>query len=176
MDGAAVNAMSAESEAESETKAVPDRTEEQLLRLFFGRNAERFLIYLHAERDKSNLFWTRMNFITFLAPVAWYFYRRMYLYGALIFLLPIVLTLLIPKLPHSALTGFGAALAVMSNQIYFHYARNKVARIEKRSDLPAEARDALIQRSGGTSILGAILGSVLTIAIMLLVIANASKG
>jgi hypothetical protein len=157
-----------------------DRSEEQLLRLFCGPNAEKFLQYLYEERDwnmvkagvmktPASIFFNRINFVALLFPVAWFFYRRMYLYGALIFLFPIVAGMLFPQFIKMLNFGVAIALAVIANQTYFYFARSRIARIEKRTDLSAQARDELIQKTGGVSIIGAILGAALTAAALSLI-------
>jgi hypothetical protein len=164
--------------------AETDRSMERLLRLFYGRNADKFLAYYYEERDfaiaragvkKPIGVMDRMNYAALFFPIAWYFYRRMYLYGALIVLAPIVIAMLFPSFSTSGNFGIAMALALMSNQVYFYYARQRITRIEKRVDLSPQARDDLIRRAGGVSIFGAILGGALTAAVFIIIITSIAK-
>ncbi|PJI43430.1 DUF2628 domain-containing protein [Ferrovibrio sp.] len=171
--------------AEAAPAAETDRSMERLLRLFFGRNAERFLLFYYEDRDWTNNrhgarrsvgYFDRMNFAAMFFPIAWFFYRRMYLYGAVLLVTPIVIALLFPSFSMSGNTGIAIAISVMANPVYFYYARQRVTRIEKRIDLSPQSRDDLIRRAGGVSIFGAILGGALTAAVFIIIIAGATKG
>ena len=116
---------------------------------FIGPNHLRLAPF--AERRRAPFCWPG-----FLAPQAWFLYRKMYLWAALVSAGP----LLIAYLPGLTFVGWGASLVgAFGLRLYLAHARATVARIRAGVADDAEAA-ALIARAGGVSRTGAALGLV----------------
>lgn len=156
---------------DGEVRAIRD--EEALLRMFVGRNPEPFVRILRAAQ--GNRFESGgLNAACFFLPIVWFFYRKMFLYGAIAMLAPFILALLISKAMSAAGIGLAVAIAFSSNFIYVTHARRRIARIE-RFDLAESVRDDLIRAAGGTSVAGALFGGAVSIAMVVVALASTSK-
>lgn len=146
-------------------------SEDRLLRLFVGPNADKFLqIHRRMEDAKSKKrggFFYGLNWIVLFVPIVWYFYRKMFLAGAAILLVPPILILVFPALATVSTGGLVGMLVVLSNRWYVERAIRKIRKIEELG-LPSDERDARIRQSGGTSKFGAFLGSLIYVAIFAL--------
>jgi hypothetical protein len=107
---------------------------------------------------------TSINWGALFFPVAWFLYRKMWLWGAGIVIVPGVLITLFPDLARFANTGLGIGCGVAANGLYVQMARSRIKAIERR-DLTEAERDALIAKSGGTSMGGLVFGALLTAAL-----------
>lgn len=121
--------------------------------LFFGRTGER-LAREHAQGQ-----WT-FCWPGFLFPQAWFLYRKMYGWAALVTAGPFVLERL-PGL--GGLAWGGSILGALGLKLYFRSAGRIVAAIRADSADEAEARER-IARAGGVSRFGAWVGALFTFA------------
>ncbi|MFQ5657716.1 MAG: DUF2628 domain-containing protein [Candidatus Methylomirabilales bacterium] len=140
--------------------------EEHLLRLFIGEKADSYL-----RNPRANM---GVYFVVVFFPIAWFFYRKLYLMGAGVTFGLILLAPVIAVVEES--TGFqffelfiALLLAGYATPLYMWHARRKVRDILKR-DLSPEEREALARKTGGTSVLGAVLGILIMVALVALAI------
>ncbi len=89
-----------------------------------------------------------------LAPQAWFLYRKMYVWAALVSAGPLLLAY-IPRL--GWLNWGGSLIGAFGLRLYLAYARRTIARIRETTDDEAEVQ-ALITRAGGVSRIGAVIG------------------
>ncbi len=118
--------------------------------LFVGRNRARLMALHRAYRDGASPFcWPGL-----LAPQAWFLYRKMYVWAALVSAGP----LLIAFVPRLALLNWATSLiGALGLKLYFASARRTIARIRAEAQ-DEEAARASIARAGGVSRVGAALG------------------
>jgi hypothetical protein len=118
--------------------------------LFVGRNRARLMAQYDAlGRGAWPFCWPGL-----IAPQAWFLYRKMYLWAALVSAGP----LLIAYFPGFAYLDWGASLiGALGLRFYFAGAETAIARIRAAAGDEDEAR-ALIARAGGVSWVGAIIG------------------
>jgi hypothetical protein len=118
--------------------------------LYFGSNGRRLSAQYEAMRRGAWPFcWPGL-----IAPQAWFLYRKMYLWAALVSAGP----LLIAYFPGVAYLDWGASiLGALGLRFYFCGAEAAIARIRARAADEEEAR-ALIARAGGVSWTGAAIG------------------
>lgn len=150
------------------------RSERDLLAVFFGKNSSRYLKKYDNTINKK--FAINFNFAVFFAPIAWCFYRKMYLYGALFLIIPVVIGVIFPSLLDS-LHYSAAVFAVLMDGVYIDYAQRKIKKIEAEP-LSDEEKNELIARTGGVSLPGLVLGLGITIGVLGLMVfsALAEKG
>lgn len=120
--------------------------------LFAGANHARILRVYDAFAGGGG----RLSFCWpgFLAPQAWFLYRKMYLWAALVSAGP----LLVAYAPKIAVLNWGASLVgAMGLRLYVAGAVRTIARIRAVAADEAEAQ-ALIVRAGGVSRVGAAFG------------------
>lgn len=85
-------------------------------KLFVGKNAEKFSALAEAEPNKRISF-KFFNWAAMFVGVAWFFYRKLYLIGAAIIAVPLVLILVVPQfaiLARRASGLFSAYLPILS--------------------------------------------------------------
>jgi hypothetical protein len=119
---------------------------------FIARNHARFMpLYdaLVSGRGVAPFCWPGL-----LAPQAWFLYRKMYVWAALVSAGPLLLAY-IPRL--GWLNWGGALIGAFGLRIYLAYARRTIARIRETAADEAEVQ-ALIARAGGVSRIGAAIG------------------
>ncbi len=126
------------------SETAPDEDAERGdLALFIGRNAQRLL------QPGARFCWPG-----FLVPQAWFLYRKMYLWSALVCAGPLLLAFLPGGLVLSWATSILGAFGL---RFYLAAAKSTVARIRAEAGDEEEAR-ALIARAGGVSRIGAAFG------------------
>lgn len=147
--------------------ASEERSEEALLRRFIGRNPEKLLkVY---KKQRQGKFANSMNWVVFfLGWHTWFFYRKMYLYGiagfALLLGLVALLELVAPQAATAGSAAANAMLAFYANVLYVRHARRKIGAIEQHA-IPEADRDRMIEKAGGVSWAGAVLGVGIVVAI-----------
>ena len=99
---------------------------------------------------------------------AWFLYRKMWGFGALLLVVPVVVGYL---LPGGGAIGLGVAFAMMAKSIYVQHAVVKIAKLRARG-----AGDAEIAAAGGVSVAGGIIGGVILGVAVLSVIAALALG
>jgi len=137
--------------------------DEELFCLFVGPNASKYIKTYRAIVEGDGRAWS-FNWVVLLAGLPWFFYRRMYLAGIGILILPILLAVLFPGFAQAGIPGFAAVLAVMANRWYVNTA---IARIDKirALDLPPDEQAKRIYLAGGVSIAGAVFGAVIVLSL-----------
>lgn len=164
-------AVSDESDDDGRSKEVsaddgdaPARDERTLLAMFVGPNAERYLMIYDSnyggQAARKVFSRAKANFIAGFFPLPWFFYRKLYLEGTALILLPFLLGYLFPNFAGKGISGMFVAIIIIANDYYVNRALRKIARIEKSGE-PIEKRDARIRRAGGVSIAGAVVGAVI---------------
>jgi hypothetical protein len=122
----------------------PDELQD--LATFFGPNPERFVAIYEKMRDQPG--WWKPNFTAGYLGFVWFFYRKMYVAGALLTVLPIVLEFVMPiagiALGSSIITGMCA------NRAYIAHALSRIKKA-RELDLEGEERAAYLRRAGGVS-------------------------
>lgn len=138
------------------------RDEELLLRLFIGPNADTFIdVYRALVEGRSK---TSLNWAAVFVPTIWFFYRKMWLWGAGITVVPAIFFTFFPDMSRFAAIGLAVACGITANSLYVDMARKHVAAIKRRAQ-PEEARNAQIAKAGGISVAGLLLGLLLTTAL-----------
>jgi hypothetical protein len=120
------------------------------LAVYVGRGAGKLMARYDATRRGAWPFcWPGL-----IAPQAWFLYRKMYLWAALVSAGP----LLFAYVPGLGYLDWGASLfGAMGLKFYFSGAEAAIARIRASAAGEEEAR-ALIARAGGVSWTGAVVG------------------
>lgn len=97
------------------------------------------------------------NWWVFFGGFAWFFYRKLYVYGAALFILPIALNWLLGDFPDF---GMGIIVCAGANMAYVDWSLRRVAKANALS-LLGEARADYLRRAGGVSKwAGAIAGVI----------------
>jgi hypothetical protein len=143
---------------EPDTGHDSEKSEAEMLRLFVGPNADKFLKIYRAQRDGKRAF--SFNWVVLLAALPWFFYRKLYVIGVGLLLVPIIVVVIFPKLSGVGTTGFAAALAVLANMLYVQIALRRIKKLKALNLSPAE-RDERIRKAGGTSPAGAVFGTLI---------------
>jgi hypothetical protein len=173
------NPLLPDSMGEGETETTT-RDELSLLRLFAGKRADMFARVYEGQvkwadkafrkslspgqRIKFSWKHSKYNWPVFFAGPVWFFYRKLWLEGAAMIAIPIVLIVAFPSLDKVQF-GISTLLAFYANGYYVWRARKRIAAIEADGG-PVEERNRLIRARGGTSIAGLILGLVLVAGII----------
>ena len=140
-------------------EAVAERGYRDDLKLFIGKNTEPYLALFdrqHEKRRGISFCWP-----AFFVPVAWFMYRRMHLYIAIFLAVVVVVVTLVPFTGSGGAGGFAAGFAMAGKPLYLAFARRKINKINKRATDEAQ-RLRLIEKAGGTSVVGAVVGSLIT--------------
>ena len=132
--------------------------DEELLKTFIGKNYDKIL---------TNPF----NFAGFFFTTFYLFYRKMFLYGIVLFLINLIISIIISNIFVTLLIAiiFGAIV----NKIYLNYSKKKIAKIKlKNSGKNIEELTMICSNKGGTSIGLIFLGFIteIIIAIVTLII------
>jgi hypothetical protein len=126
------------------------------LKIFFGPRAEIFLNTYDkmVAHQKTNVF--TWSWPGFLLAFVWFFYRRLYIWGAALILVPIVLAVLFPSL-----TGGGMAyIGIIAKSIYVQAGLSRIRKADTLGLQGAEREDYL-RRAGGVSLTAGILAGIL---------------
>jgi hypothetical protein len=144
------------------------------LTTFFGLRAEVFLDTYEKMRSGTGARRTApksWSWPVFLGSFTWFFYRKMYAYGAMIIILPIILGYLFG----SAGSALPILFAVWAKGWYVTYALNRIIKADTLGLIGAERSDYL-QRAGGVSLPAGIFAGLLYAALLALVILAATMG
>ncbi|BBD09240.1 DUF2628 domain-containing protein [Desulfovibrio ferrophilus] len=150
---------------------------------FFGPRSEHFLkIYEKKKAAKEpGHFAMTFSWVTFLTGFVWFFYRKMYLFGAITIILPVGLSLAMEAMGikdpgSSAMT---IAFALFAKQFYINKALEHLVKANEMG-IFGDERDAYLKSAGGTSSIagGIALFCFLLIitAVLLTVIGNGGGG
>lgn len=99
------------------------------------------------------------NWCAFLLSPAWFFYRKMYVYG----LIHMVFNLLIGNFLNLVLSiAVSAVIGVFANYIYMDYLEKLSLQMKS---MPGTAKDAFIAEKGGTSVVAVLISFVISLAL-----------
>jgi hypothetical protein len=152
-------------------RGVSDQADDNLFLTFFGRNGDVFRKTLHKMREKDPAL-KRMVFSwcwpAFLIAPVWLFYRKMYAWAVGIVAFPTALELLTGSSGIAGDAALYAILAMQAKSLYVHHANSQLKRLRKHCTSEAELMERA-QKSGGVSILSAVIGTALIIGGLLVV-------
>ncbi|HEX9933219.1 MAG TPA: hypothetical protein VGB08_10295 [Allosphingosinicella sp.] len=126
---------------------------------FAGPNADRFRPAW--EKSRARLFEGRgamaLGFCwpALLFSFAWFFYRKMWLFGGLLLVLPVLLAFIFETRAGGSI-GMGVAMAMLGKGLYVQHAVGKIGEIREGG-----GGDAEIARAGGVSVAGGAVGGVI---------------
>jgi hypothetical protein len=138
------------------------------LATFFGPRADVFLDTYEKMRSATGMrrrspkTW---SWPVFLGSFTWFFYRKMYAYGAMIIILPLVLGYLIG----SAGSALPILFAVWAKGWYVNIALSRIAKADKLGLIGMERTDYL-QQAGGVSLPAGIFAGLIYATLLTLVI------
>lgn len=136
------------------------------LATFFGPRSDLYLAFYEKMRIQDG--WASgWSWPVFFGSFIWFFYRKMYIWGASLILAPIVLALLFPSLSGGAFVYF----AVAAKPIYVHAALKRIKKADELGLSGAERTDYL-QRAGGVSRIAGLLAGVLFAALLVLLVSG----
>jgi hypothetical protein len=142
------------------------------LTTFFGPRTEVFLDTYEKMRLGTGTRRTApksWSWPVFLGSFTWFFYRKMYAYGAMIIILPIILGYLFG----SAGSALPILFALWAKGWYVTYALNRIVKADKLGLTNTERTDYL-QRAGGVSLPAGIFAGLLYAALLALIILGAT--
>ena len=127
------------------------KKEENLLKIFIGKNYERITT-------------REFNIPGFFLGTFYMLYRKIYLYGILIFILDLIIINLFNNVYIGLLINLLIALFV--NKIYVSLAKSKINKIKNiNKDKSDEEIEKICKEKGGTSVLGVVLGFLIELFI-----------
>jgi hypothetical protein len=139
----------------------------QDLGAFFGPRAGKYLAVYEKMRSRNKMYApVAFNWTVFFTSYPWFFYRRMYLAGALIIFLPMLAAYLFGFAGNA---GFGAGLAVLANSQYVLSGMRRLLKADALG-LAGEERQEYLRRAGGVSVVAGVLASISYAAIIALAI------
>jgi hypothetical protein len=140
-----------------------DRVRSDLI-TFFGPRTEPFLrVYekMRAGSAQNRIFPMTWSWSVFFGAFIWFFYRKMYLVGAMMILIPVILSLLFgPTGGGGGLAGF----AIIAKTLYVHAALIRILKADALGLAGVERNDYL-RRAGGVSLVAGVLAGLLFAAI-----------
>jgi hypothetical protein len=140
---------------------------EEDIKLFIGPNADGFLDLWRAQRNHAagN---TRLYWVSFLAPMVWFLYRKMYLTAAVMTITALAVSFVFHSDTISKALGFAfSAIGGLGPRFYLRSAQSTIADIRVRA-LSEEEAHATIARAGGVSIASAVIGGLIMISAIVL--------
>lgn len=144
------------------------------VKAYIGPNTHKFLKTWNKIMNGDNwpLSWC---WPVFLVGMPWFFYRKMYIEGAVVFLTPILIAMILPSLSGSGQLVFGMMLATSAKTYYLQRARKKIETISQTAASESERLERL-QRAGGVSVAGAVVGGCLFASLLAIAIFAAMQG
>jgi hypothetical protein len=143
------------------------------LATFFGPRADRYLKVYERLRPKqvglsqsSFGMWRNWNWAAFFGSFVWFFYRKQYLVGAAVVLIPLVLSLFLGA---AGTSGIAVAIALSANPVYVTMALRRISKADKLGLHGAE-RTQYLRRAGGVSLVAGLLAGILYAALFALMI------
>ncbi len=133
----------------------PTINDEELLKAFIGNNYEKITT-------------KEFNFAGFFFTTLYMFYRKMFLYTILLFIVNLVVLNVINNYFITLL--FNIIVGFFVNKIYLYYAKNKIAKIKlANQDKSVEELKNICAKKGGTSFGKSFLGFLIEIGIALVI-------
>lgn len=146
--------------------------EEEMLRIYIGPNADKFLKLYHAKKDKKSIL--SMNWCLFFLPLVWFFYRKRYIAGCLIYSIPFSTIFLYPNIDTPYYVAYYSAIASIANSLYLDTAQKHIKDISVEGISSYEMRERL-REAGGTTKLGALAGFLLYLSFIVSFVIYASQ-
>jgi len=143
---------------------------------FIGPNADRFeetwlLLSDRVGAGKPSMA-RSWSWPALLVPWAWLFYRKQWALGAMVLLIPVALSMLLPGAPAGATLGLYVMFAIQAKAHYLNAAVHKIAKL-KSADPRSDRLENRIRQCGGVSTLaGFVSGAILGLILMLMVLAH----
>lgn len=129
---------------------------EELLKAFIGKNYDKIT---------KNLF----NISGFFFTTFYLFYRKMFLYGILLFLINLIISNLLGN--YITTTVLNVLVGLLVNKVYLYYANKKIEKIKtKNSEKSINELKEICAKKGGTSIGKIFLGFLTEIVITLTIV------
>jgi hypothetical protein len=151
-------------EAEDQERVRADLT------VFFGPRAQVFLDTYEKMRargpSKQLTLVATWCWPAFFASFAWYFYRKMYLMGGMLVILPIVMGLL---LGGTGSSGMWVIFTMMAKPIYVQTALRRITKADGLGLAGEERRDYL-QRAGGVSLVAGLFTGFIYVGLIALTV------
>lgn len=147
-------------------------SQHELLTLFIGSNAYKFLGPAGGALVTKKG-WS-FNWIAALIGLPWFFYRKLYLVGLIILLVPAIITIIIPQLAEVNWGFFSIAFGGIANIIYLQHAEKKIEKL-KKLNLSSKELKYKVEKAGGTSVVGAIFGTLILVSTVMLPIVEHSS-
>jgi GYF domain 2/Protein of unknown function (DUF2628) len=145
------DAVSAVLRAPDQNRVVAD------LREFFGPRAEKYLAIYEKMRASDKPFIRTWNWVVFFTTFPWFFYRKMYVTGTLLILIPVLLAYLFGFKGNAGAT-IGAALS--ANYFYVQAAIKRMNKADALG-LAGQEREDYLRRAGGVSVVAGALSGAL---------------
>ncbi|HKW53045.1 MAG TPA: DUF2628 domain-containing protein [Stellaceae bacterium] len=137
------------------------------LTAFFGPQGGEYLrVYDKMRRDSKIWVWS-WSWPGFFAPIAWMFYRRLYLYGAICVLIPVVATLVFGAADGGI--GFAIVAALSVKAWYVSAGLRRIAEADRLELQGDERRDYLRHMGGVSPAAGWLVGLLQLLLLMYLV-------
>ena len=137
------------------------------LTTFFGPNADVFLATyekMRAQPPLRRLSARTWSWPVFLGSFTWFFYRKMYGYGAIVIFLPLIFSYLFGSVG----AGMSAIFAISAKKWYVVHALGRICKADEQSLTGTERTDYL-QRAGGVSLpAGIFAGLIYGLALLVL--------
>ena len=125
-------------------------SERERLRAFIGPNADR---YLDLKFSPQKWGFKKICWTAFFFPKAWFLYRKLYIEGIAILLIPIAIVILFPQLSNANFAISGV-IAMMGTTYYLGRAEMKIKTIAA-AGLSVQEEEVLLRKAGGVSRVGA---------------------
>jgi Protein of unknown function (DUF2628) len=125
------------------------------LAAFVGPHADSYLSVYDKMQQQSKAWVASWSWPGFFAPVVWLFYRKLYLYGALCFFIPVAVALLFDM---TAGAGVAIVIAVSAKAWYVSTGLRRIAEADQLELKGEERRDFLRQVGGVSPTAGWIVG------------------
>ena len=142
-----------------------DVSEEDLFNAFAGPDSEKLLETYQLQAQGTHK--SKFNWAVFFFPMPWFFYRKLYLYGVLTILLPMVLVLIFPAIANASFAGVAVALGLTANGLYVYHAKRKIAKLQELGLAPDDLLDQ-VKKSGGTSMGAGVFSGVIYASLLVL--------
>ena len=146
-----------------------------LVALYVGPNSDKYLaMYAKMKEKDPDLRSLAMGWCwpVFFVPIPWLLYRKQWGIAAAIIILPIVVAYLFPDLAIGS-GAIGLVLAILAKSVYVKFAASRIRGILATETDPDLRRIAIVQ-AGGVSVPGAIIGTVVLIAGIIVTLVNAA--
>jgi hypothetical protein len=138
------------------------------LATFFGPHADSYLRVYDKMRRHSKDWVASWSWPSFFAPVPWLFYRKLYLYGALCFAIPVAIGLLFDV---TMASGAAIAIAVSAKAWYVAAGLRRIAEAD-RLELEGEERRRYLRHMGGVAPAAGWLVGILHIVLALFIVSQ----